>query len=735
MFFDKIFVIFQMEYYTTTSKFSKYRKIIPIYFIIGTFFIGYIIYSTVNLFKGDNFEIKPPIGPFFSIIVTFSYFTLFSPLLSYRVIYDTNARSKRETVLSAPVRSRDLLFGNLLSNLVFYLPFFTLMGTIMLSPFIGYSIFPPFISLIFLIITLSLQIIIGLIVGTLLSPIIFDYIARQRNDVVRSLVSIMISAMLVLSLPILRYFIENVDETTTSLGWVQFLPFVLTASIIIYILYGSIIGLSPIYGIIILILLVLLVFIISWLTADFLYGLSSSNYKISQSNPKSRSNKFLNIITAFIPTSFRNLTRIMIRASIRDIEHIARMTIGVAVAIFMIFALSSGGLFRNSYSLGSDVELAFILFSLILSATSVIYIETTTFMIQHKQMLSMIKSAPNGAKKLIISKAIQMFYFISPIYLAMVFILKLINIIKINPFSLIPDILLIIITLICISLGITIINPADNEEDISNFINLIILYVISFILASIPVIIVISHKTAYQIYYIMSLIPISLFSLVIAIHALQRMNIEMLSSPFSEGIINYAKAIFLLIIGWNIIPLAIVPLYLFTDNVFLFILGSSVLTITLPLIYYITQKNISIPVISLYNVITLLFSVILMFVLAFVMLSVFPAPNQISYFTVIQLIGISRNQLYLLLTISVLTEEVFFRGYLLDILQEKHHSITSVIVSSIFFALFHSFSIISIFNALFQSIILGLIKIKTKHIIFPILAHLIFNFTLIFFIL
>jgi len=73
----------------------------------------------------------------------------------------------------------------------------------------------------------------------------------------------------------------------------------------------------------------------------------------------------------------------------------------------------------------------------------------------------------------------------------------------------------------------------------------------------------------------------------------------------------------------------------------------------------------------------------------------------------------------LLVIIAPVTEELFFRGYLLNRWKNKFNTITAVVLTSFFFALFHA----DLLGALIFSAILSLLYLKTKSIYGPVIIH------------
>ena len=75
--------------------------------------------------------------------------------------------------------------------------------------------------------------------------------------------------------------------------------------------------------------------------------------------------------------------------------------------------------------------------------------------------------------------------------------------------------------------------------------------------------------------------------------------------------------------------------------------------------------------------------------------------------------------IFLLVIIAPVTEELFFRGYLLNRWKNKFNTIIAVVLTSFLFALFHA----DLLGALIFAAILSLVYLKTKSIYGPVIIH------------
>jgi len=110
---------------------------------------------------------------------------------------------------------------------------------------------------------------------------------------------------------------------------------------------------------------------------------------------------------------------------------------------------------------------------------------------------------------------------------------------------------------------------------------------------------------------------------------------------------------------------------------------------------------------------------------------VLEALNQIEYAETIFLGGEFLMTIFLFLIVSI-SEEIFFRGYVLRNFMESMNKYVALFVSALFFALMHAanpnLSLIGNINLFLAGVVLGLPYIYTKNLMFPIAFHFSWNF-------
>ena len=564
-------------------------------------------------------------------------------------------------------------------------------------------------------------------------------VMKFKSNVGRAIVTLGIAFMLVTSLPLFRYLIDNGQNGNNHLP-IFFLPFTIAASIIIYTLYDVRIGLSLVWGFVILFLYLGIILLISNKLSDWLYGIGEEEMTSSQSKQSAFSSKFARVSTFAIPSKYRLTTQIIFQASLRDIEQISRLSIGIAVTIFMVFAFSGQGLFENTAGFTTEIQAAFTIMAIVSSAGTLIFIETSAFIVQHRSLLEIIKSSPMGPRKFIVSKVFQVNLIILPLFGLFLILIVPLGFLSIKITLLIfPIVMIILNSLISICLCIYLINPIDNEEDIANFINLIVFYVFVFTIVLVPLTFVLGgyHIKWYLIVvYLGILISISQLSIALSVKLLDQMNVENLRSILSDKINHGAKTILWVFIGWNILPIFVLPILLITRNVFILLLYTDLIILVIPIVKY-RQGKLNWPFSdnksSSENLKFTALMLLIMFLTSFIILLVgIQTRSTASGFSF--LTSFDKIQVYLFLIIQVVVEETFFRWFLYDYAKEKLNLWTSRILTSVLFGLLHFLSLVSFVNAIIQGIWLTIIRDRTKSIGYPIIAHILFNF-LVFYLL
>ncbi len=732
--------VFKAEYYTTTAKFRKIRKWIPLLFFSGVAFFSFFLRVVIGFLQRnailDN-QATPPIGTFFSIIAMFSFFTLFGPFVSPlgRSVYDGSAQSRREVALASPVKASELLLGNSLANLVFFLPFYTLVGTVSLLPFTGISDRPPLVVTSYIFIGLVLLILIGLVGGTLLTPIIFKLVARRTTETARAIVTLFISLSMIVSLPLLKYLLD-VTEAGKGLGWIEFLPFVLAASIIVEGIYGVQIGLNAPQAIAILSGMVIFLVLLGIRYADRLYdweGISSSNTTVvKQSTIKSGFEKVLRVLPN---QSIQKIYKSLLYGSLRDVENLSRLTMGIAVTVFMLFALSGRGLFRNTAGFSGEIENGILLFTLIVSGSTVVFIEAASFTVQHRSFLEIVKSSPNGPAKFVISKLLQMLTLEVPIFFLIILVLWTLDYAPFSDLMKISAILSVIVfSLTCTVLGIFLLNPTDNEEDLTNFINLIVFYGITFGVGTIPVssIIISNGLTSDSLTFIVAFSGISVVFLLLGIKTLDDMDIETLSSPLSETVKGIFLATILTFAGWITLPALSGIFFFLTGNIGTQIFLSALIPVALPLIYfryhgvkfYLAENKAR----ALGETVLALISMLL---IAGTLLFYNTKTKQLDPIQPL-LPQIPFLYLMVLIVSSVVVEELFFREFLFVFVERRSKDWVTIGSTAILFGVLHFTSPISMINAITSGIVLAMLRKRTGSVLYPIIAHLTYNLIVLF---
>ncbi|MDH5647555.1 MAG: CPBP family intramembrane metalloprotease, partial [Candidatus Heimdallarchaeota archaeon] len=401
---------------------------------------------------------------------------------------------------------------------------------------------------------------------------------------------------------------------------------------------------------------------------------------------------------------------------------------------------SAQGLFRDSSFFSGDLELAVVFFGITISSASVIFIEVSSFTIQHRDIFTLIKSSPNGSKRFIISKIFQLIFFLIPLLILLFLGLFFFKIMELNVIpSLLIFVLIFMLFQICISLGIYLINPSDNEEDLTNFINVMVFYLISFFFSSIPLSWVITGNSFTFLsitIWIGILTLIAYFFIIIGINSFDQMDLETLESPISKKIKFVVFILIMQLSLWNIVPLLYITILLKTNNLFyyLFICYTSIIVLNLYFIKIRKDKNL--PNINFNGVKQLPMYLIALLAMAFVLISLsnlFPFNfNYEGISTVLILFNLDFNETVILIFLIVIAEELFFRWYIISLSLEYFTQRQSILLSAMLFSLFHLNHPLSIINALFAGILLGHVRLKYNSLFNCILIHFIYNLLIIY---
>ena len=103
----------------------------------------------------------------------------------------------------------------------------------------------------------------------------------------------------------------------------------------------------------------------------------------------------------------------------------------------------------------------------------------------------------------------------------------------------------------------------------------------------------------------------------------------------------------------------------------------------------------------------------------------YPTQSNVTQFSVTQ--NITFIQIVSIVIISPIIEEFYFRGILFDFLKKTQCGVLVIFLTSLLFSTIH-FNILSTPTLLTLGFLLGLFKIISNSIIFPVIIHSLFNF-------
>ncbi len=740
--------LFKAEYFSTTARFRNNRHLIPLTLTAALILIMFLFRLAFARFIESGAQLTEPTMQIYTVFGVFSYILLFVPLVSPlgKVFFDSTSWKYQDFLASTPIKERDILLGTFLSNLIFFLPFYGLFGTISLSFLVGTNWIPWWAVSLLLLAALSILIVFGLFAGTIITPLVYTVIAKQRNDLTRAMITFAL-ALLMFGGVLLAYLYSGIDSPS-ELGWLGFLPSSLAANVIIYILYGE--NYFPGFW-------VSLSIIIGMFIALIIIGIKFSNqlYTLDQVLENAPKKVRKRTLYSLMYNGFRKIfgkgiaetTLVNFKLGVREIESLARLSLGVSITVFLVYSLLGEHTLQLVGSNLGQFQRAAIFFSLTIGAGSMVYIEAANFIVRHKEIFVLYKSAPYGIVKFLIGKWLQMSIIQS---ITASFAIVLLLLLNVSQFSLLLEMYTVLVfNIFCISalvIGIYSINPVDNEEDVINMINMLFFFTIVGVFAG-----VIASQYFFATednigfwsliwpYIIIFLMSLTVF--LLGIIAMEQMDVETLDSPLRRAIITIVAILSIWIISWIILPLIALALGTLLNIFYIGIVVASIIPLLIPLMTKqvkeifgeITEKNVKSNVMWLLKGVTLLFILNVLFGILITsgLLPEFSDINQIysQFFPIFQ--NISRAAIFIAILVLVIVEEIFFRGYTLIKMEKSLGKIGAILGSSVLFALLHFNSLVTIMFSLFAGIILAIVRYKTKSLLSPILVHYFYNITLV----
>ncbi len=774
----KWYLIFLAEYMSTTSKFRKIRKSIPLYFFLFVIIVGFGMRWLLDLVRTEaGIEmIQPPKNTLLVILISLSYFILVAPLSSpiSRMLFDKSSIVQGEFLFSRPVRARDVVFGNFLVNVLFFLPLYSFLGMISLTPFYGQSKFSWFDISLAIFAILAILILTGLFIGTLISPVIYIQLAKQKNDTAHGFVMILTSISLLLVIPL----IEIVKSGESPL-WLVLTPMNAASELLFYYLYGDL-PTFPVYlEWIILLFYLLASFLLMMFFAEKLHVMEEERVNEDSSRFVALFS-LLEIFLFWMPKNWRVITLSQFKNNLRRVENIARVMLAMTTTLFILYLFFNGELFDRN--LIETVRLAMMYIAVTMGAITMIYTEIAAFSVETREMLVNYKSAPHGTSKMVVGKLVQMFLielFLTIIVAAGLMALNILKASEIHLFLSLVWFSLVASTLMM--MGIYFINPTDNEEDITNLINLIVFFMFEMFFIVFTTIFVMFWMDRISWAFEMALgvhLGAGMVLFLVGLKCLDELEIETMSSTTGR----LMQAIFIVMMAWLltwVMPLfLLVPVALLTNEYFLIamayylvalfvllFLGLDKLkaTISRTFLTKSTQKTstkflhdkprffslfslkklIKYILIGTAGAMTLLVVNLFAVNMSKMLFNQDMDPGTAVYVSrsaeIFQ--QISPGFLMILLAFGAIIEELFFRGWLVSFFKkfnvESNHSrgieLIMIFEGSILFALLHFAGWYIAIVTFFQSILLYIIRrVGNNGVLAPIVAHFVYNLSLMF---
>jgi membrane protease YdiL (CAAX protease family) len=397
------------------------------------------------------------------------------------------------------------------------------------------------------------------------------------------------------------------------------------------------------------------------------------------------------------------------------------------------------------------VYTALIFLSLISASSTLIYLEVIHFSIDSKEFFPLLLGIPHAIPRTVLSKWIEINLIGIPLTITSAIIT---DFFKILPYTFIETAVIIYITLFGFSgilLGIFILNPAQEEQDIAILINGLVFFVFVFIFDLLFMTVVLFTKrfdVSPQIYMIsigIFINSVGLIFLALGIYNLEEYDLGASRGPLTQPIQTLGRIIGSIIIIWGLPLILFALIFLITFNLFLAIIGYYgfiLLVIYLPnrlkwnqrlkgmldKQYWVNSLAIS-PLIVILLLCSFIFNLILLNL---------NNDRQVNSQLQSILVQILQNDYIVIFIIISLIfgsfiEELFFRGWLFQQFEKGGYSSrSSIILTALFFGFMHApLSIISFINAFILGLIFTSAYAKYRSLIMVASSHALYNIILL----
>lgn len=581
--------IFRAEYYSLTSRFRSSRRVLPFLLSGGVVFLLMLVFllleESVRLLEVSGGSTDDLVGDFKLVFLTLlfvSFVSFFLPI-SLPMSRLTGEGGSLDPLLDTPVRPQDFFVGVFLAEYVLINPVLAGLGTgsviVMTRVTTGFAsewfmLGIPLLAFVLF----SVNTALGLWMGLFLSR----FLGRSSTRVqVRSALTV---ATAVLSLTLLllvdRVTTAGVEATLTDL-WVWLLP--PTYGVVVLAgLFGSGIPslqamMLPATAGLLLVVVVVILATLLWLHRWGTLEPAETAWVIRLTvSPESRTR---------LPFYFR----VMLWRFFRDPENIARLVLATVFTVVVLYLMGAffdpqtlAGANLPSATLGQVVEVLYnslTFLSLVAAASTILFLEASYFSVDSREFLPLLLGIPEAIPRYVTAKWGQTILVGAPLAVVASVGAELSG--KL-PFSFVETVVVIFVALVGLSgilLGLFVLNPAADEQDVTILVNAVVFF--SFVFVFDFAFLGLSLATLswdvspffFMVVVGLGIIVVGAIFLWAGVYNLSHFDLGEDQGPLTRPIQALGKGVGMLVLTWVVPLLLLVVTLLFTLNLALAILA------------------------------------------------------------------------------------------------------------------------------------------------------------------
>ncbi|UCC20326.1 MAG: hypothetical protein JSV62_03290 [Promethearchaeota archaeon] len=421
--------IFKNEIRQKTYRFRENRKLF--FILIYTIFLFWAIYLGPVLFDAILPEIiknfSSQIIPIFSNLIEYSFMIMFLLYIMYPIfmLYRKSEIGYKEILLASPVKSGDIFIGEFLGQMPFYFLFILAIGPLVNSLLIQLNPNLTFIHYIIFYIVIFVLLILGLLIGSFIANWLENRIVvKEKSSNSKFSLVILLSLVLITFFYLFHFLFDFISDYPELKNWITIYPSYWYSNIILYIIDPILVESYVVniwVSIILVIIIPLIVFYLSYKRANIFYGIEHNNF--SNQILVRRERKIYQVIRKFSPHGYKTQISTQFKEFFRKKENFPKLIYVSAftalLGLFVFFSLETPFLeIGDTWIISSYIVQIFYFRPLLMIVLSWmgglifgmfigIYI-----LFSSKDLVFLYKKSIRGIKTLIYSFFYEMFYII-----------------------------------------------------------------------------------------------------------------------------------------------------------------------------------------------------------------------------------------------------------------------------------------------------------------------------------